>query len=152
MTDKPPPDPADHAQDIALRYARELEYLVSQRMLDLGVDPRQIGASDHQHGIRHAAFHPHYRTGGGVTPDGRINLDSGLLNPELLAYLGGEAAKAWGESRWRDRLDAAIAHEYEEAKGGSHEYAYEHAPDTELPIGEHSRRLLRAIRDGERSR
>ncbi len=59
---------------------------------------------------------------------------------------------AWGEARWRDRLDAAIAHEYEEAKGGSHEYACEHAPDTGLPIGEPARRLLRTIRVGERSR
>ncbi len=85
MTDKPPPEPADHAQDFALRYARELDYLVSQRMLDLGVDPRHIGASDYRHSIQHAAFHPHDRTRGGVAPDGRIHLDSGLLNPELMA-------------------------------------------------------------------
>ena len=36
------------------------------------------------------------------------------------------------------------------AKGGSHDYAYEHAPNTALPIRPQARELARMIRDGER--
>jgi len=42
---------------------------------------------------------------------------------------------------------------YQEAKGGgSHEYAYEHGPETELPVRHEARELARKIRDGERRR
>lgn len=53
-----PVDPAQHAHDFALRYAEEMDYLASQRMLELGIDPDAIGSSDLTHGIRHAAFYP----------------------------------------------------------------------------------------------
>lgn len=57
------------------------------------------------------------------------------------------------KARLRDRIDSGIAHEYEEAKGdGSHEYAYERAVETELPIRHEARELTRKIRDGERRR
>jgi hypothetical protein len=50
-------------------------------------------------------------------------------------------------------MDAAIAHEHEEARrGGSHVEALEHAPDTELPIHDGGRHILRAMRPKERER
>lgn len=58
MIDKPPDDPADHAEDFAKRYAESMDYHVSQRMMELGIPVDQIGASAPEHGIRHAAFHP----------------------------------------------------------------------------------------------
>ena len=83
---------------------------------------------------------------------GRLNLDSEILNPELFRRLGPDASDASAKARLRDRIDAGIAHEYEEVQGGGHEYAYEHAPDTELPIRHQARELARKIRDGERRR
>ncbi len=128
-------DPAAHARSFAQRYAEPLNFLVENRMMELGINPLQIGVGDPEHGIRHAAFLPHEAGGGGNAPDGKLNLDSGILNPELFQRLGSEAADAYAKARLRDRIDAGIAHEYEEAKGGgSHEYAYEHAPETQLPI------------------
>ncbi len=146
-------DPAAHARDFAQRYAKPLNYLVESRMMELGIDPLKIGVGDPEHGIRHAAFIPHEANGGGNTPDGRLNLDSGILNPDLFKRLGPEASDAYTKARLRDRIDSGIAHEYEESKGGgSHEYAYEHAPDTELPVRHEARELAWKIRDGERQR
>jgi len=79
---------------------------------------------------------------------GDLTLDSGVLNPELLGTLPGSGE--WAKARLRDRFDAAIAHEHEEARrGGSHVEALRHAPDTELPIREGARRILRATRPKE---
>jgi hypothetical protein len=78
--------------------------------------------------------------GGGVAPGGRISVDSGVLNPEL------HPVEEWRDETFRRRITAAIANEYEEAIGGTHEYAVEHAPETELPVGEPVRKMLRAIR------
>ena len=102
---------------------------------------------------RRARVNPYERDGGGNTPDGRLNFDSGILNPELFRRLGPEASAAYAKARLRDRIDAGIAHEYEEVRGGgSHEYACEHAPETELPIRQEARALARTIREGERRR
>ncbi len=58
-----------------------------------------------------------------------------------------------GKGPGRDRLDAAIAHEYEEARrGGNHDEALKYAPETELPIAEGGRHILRAMRPKERQR
>lgn len=47
-------------------------------------------------------------------------------------------------------MHAAIAHEHEDARrGGSHAEALRHAPDTELPIREGARDILRAVRPNE---
>jgi len=51
-------------------------------------------------------------------------------------------------SRLRDRMDAVIAHEQEEARGTPHEEVVERAPDTTLPIGDNARRILRTIAEG----
>ena len=144
-------NPAAHARDFAERYAEPMNYHVENRMMELGIDPAQIGVGDPDHGIRHAAFMPHEVDGGGNTPDGRLNLDSGIFNPDLFERLGPKASHAYAKARLRDRMDAGIAHEYEEVKGGgSHEYAFERAPETELPVRHEARELARKIRDGER--
>jgi hypothetical protein len=148
--EKPPSDPADHAEDFAHRWADRLDQHCALRMEDLGVPSERIGSSDHDHGIAWAAFNPYERQGGGLSPGGRINVDSGVLNPAWNAARIGPFAQAlWEKSRLRHRIDAAIAHEYEEHQGGSHESAVENAPETELPVGGRVRALLRAIRLGE---
>src|SRR6266403_1639786 len=116
MTDHPPEIPADHAEDFAHRYSSWVDFVVSQRMLDLGIPAERIGASDHEHGIRHAAFHPHFRNAGCVSPDGRITIESGLFNPSLMDHLGSRVAQAWAEAKLSVRLNAVLAHEFEEAK------------------------------------
>jgi hypothetical protein len=51
---------------------------------------------------------------GGNDPAGRLTIDSGVLNPELLGTLPG--SKEWARGRLRDRSDATVAHEHEEAR------------------------------------
>ena len=85
-------DPAAHAREFAGRYAEPLNYHVENRMMELGIDPLKIGVGDPEHSIRHAAFIPHEVDGGGNTPEGRLNLDSGILNPDLFKRLGPEAS------------------------------------------------------------
>jgi hypothetical protein len=98
---------------------------------------------------RLAAFHPLQTDGGGVhPPTGRINPDAGIFQPDLLAGKApAEVSSHHARCRASVRMDAIIAHEYEEGVRGSHAAAEEHAPDTPLAIKEESRRLLRAIRD-----
>jgi hypothetical protein len=48
-------------------------------------------------------------------------------------------------ARLRDRIDAIIAHEWEEDRLGSHEAALKAAPRTELPVSDGARRILRAL-------
>src|SRR5262249_22543102 len=51
---------------------------------------------------------PRERTGGSNSSGARINLNSGILNPDLLApELGPEVATVWGRCRLRDRMEAA---------------------------------------------
>jgi len=123
MPDAPPADVAEHARDFAGRYADALEDHAARTMLDLGIPPDKIGDGDPVHGIRHSAFNPHQADGGGVSPDGRITVDGGVMNPELLtASYGVEAAKRWAV-RLRARLEAVIVHEITEYESGSHEEA-----------------------------
>jgi hypothetical protein len=143
MTDTPPTDPADHARDFAIRWADRLEIYAGVRMEELGIPSGMIGSSDYKRGVAWRAFYPHEIDGGGVAPGGRISVDSGVLNPEL------HPVKEWADANLRHRFDAAIAHEYEEAMGGSHEYAVEYAPETDLPVGGEVRKTLRAIRLSE---
>ncbi len=66
-------------------------------------------------------------SGGGNDPAGGLTLDSGVSNPELLGTLPGN--EEWAKARLRDRVDAAIAHEHEEARrGGNHVEALEARP------------------------
>jgi hypothetical protein len=65
------------------------------------------------------------------------------LSPDLLKGKPGEAVYAMARSR--DRIDAIIAHDYEEDQLGSHEASLEHAMNTKLPIGHGARRMLKAM-------
>ena len=123
-------------------------------MLDLGIDPARIEMPDYVHGIRHAAFHPHGMESGNISPDGRMIVDSGLFNADLLkAEYGRKAGKLFDGSRLRDRLDSILAHEYEEQRHGmSHEQALKAAPKTALPISHRARRIYRSSLNRPRSR
>jgi hypothetical protein len=99
-------------------------------------------------GVRRA-FHPDEGTGGGVTVGRGISVDSGILNPELLGNpAAGGAARAWAKARLRDRIDAVIAHEYEECVRGSDAAARQHAPSTVLLISAEARAILRQMAGG----
>ena len=135
-----PADPAEHARRVAREWHDVAEAHVRRRMRELGIPAGMIGSSDHKRRGERYAFFPDEIDGGGVAPGGRLSVDSGVLNPDL------HPIKAWAEETLRRRFDAIIAHEYEEAIGGTHEYPVENAPETELPVGGRVRKLLRAIR------
>lgn len=142
-------DPAEHAERSAREWRDVAETYVRRRMQELGVPEARIGSTDHRHVLGVSAFNPYERDAGGVTPDGRLNVDSGVLNPEQLSHLASPAPQAWREARLRTRIDAAIAHEDMEWRAGTHEAAVELAPETDLPIGGRPRKPLRAVRLGE---
>jgi hypothetical protein len=147
-------DPAAHARDFAERFAQDLDLAVAERMGELGLHDDQIGRPDSIAGIQWAAFHPHGIEGGNNSPSGRLIVDSGLLNLELLRKdYGKKAAKLFAKSRLRDRLDAIIAHEYEEYRHGmDHEAALRAAPRTALPITERAREIAKAMEKGWKGR
>ena len=146
---RPPDDPADHAEEFAHTWVDRLENAVEGRMHALDIPEEQIGSGDHQHGIAWCTFSPFERDGGGNSPGGRINVDSGVLNPELMRRLGPEVSEVWARARLRDRIDSVIVHEFEEDKGGSHEYAVANAPMTAIPVNDRVRTLLKRIKEGE---
>ena len=118
-----PADPAEHAVRSAHEWEDVAEVYVQKRMRQLGVPERQIGVRRRERRYRHAAFVPSEGDGGGITPDG-INVDSGVLNPQLSAEeIGPHASAIWRKARLRDRIDAVIAHKYEESIAGTHESA-----------------------------
>ncbi len=141
-------DAAAHAADFATRNADALERIVQQRMRDAGVPVHLIGEIPFGGGVRRA-FLPEEGTGGGVTVGRGINVDSGVLNPNLLGDpVAGGAAHAWSRARLRDRIDAVIAHEYEECIRGSDQAARKHAPNTKLRISDEARTILRQMAGG----
>jgi hypothetical protein len=76
-------------------------------------------------------------------------VDSGVLNPRLNSEaIGPEASELWAISRLRDRVDAVIAHEHPEGQEIPHDEVVQRAPDTELPIGENARKILRSMAEG----
>jgi hypothetical protein len=84
-------------------------------------------------------------TGGNVIGE-RIVVNSGVFNPELLTErYGPDVGEIWAKSRLRDRIDAVIAHEVAEAKTGTHEGAEALVAETDLPVSEGARRILRAM-------
>jgi hypothetical protein len=143
-----PADPAEHAARAAREWQDVAESYVRRRMKELGIPEERIGSPDHHHGLDTRAFNPHECDAGGVSPDGRINVDAGVLDPDRAATLNPPAPEAWRKARLRTRIDAAIAHEDMEYLTDSHDLAVELAPETDLPIGKEPRRLLRAIRLG----
>jgi hypothetical protein len=148
------PDNVAHARDFSLRYAEDIDLAVSQRMVDLGIPRERIGMPDDDRGIEWAAFHPCGTNGGYNSPDGRLVVESGLFNLDLLRKdYGDEAAKLYAASDVTSRLDSIIAHEYAEHRhGGSHVEALRHAPSTELSITDRAREIGRAMEKGWRGR
>jgi len=141
-----PADPAEHAVDFSLRWYDCLGELTRKRLAKLGIPRDQIGALDQDFDDRVAAFHPKERTGGGISPGARINLNSGIFNPELLAgHPNPGVSSIWERARSRDRFDAVAAHEFHEGRGMAHEEAERRAANTELQVTDGARRILRAM-------
>jgi hypothetical protein len=138
-------DPATHAVDFATRNADAFERIIQQRMRDVGVPEHLIGDIPLGGGARRA-FLPQAGTGGGVTVGKGINVDSGVLNPHLLGDpAAGGAALAWSRARLKDRIDAVIAHEYEECIRGTDQATRQYAPITRLRISDEARAILRQM-------
>ena len=147
-------DPARHARDFAERYAEPLDRLVAVRMEDLGLSMDQIGMPDDDRGIPWAAFHPLGTEGGYNSPDGRLVVESGLFNFDLLREdYGEDAARLYADSDVTSRLDAIIAHEYEETATGAAMSRRSNMPlPPELPITDRAREIARAMQKGWRGR
>jgi hypothetical protein len=144
-----PTDIAEHASQVAREWEDVGEAYVQATMRELGIAEYRIGAPDYERGGIRKAFLPDETRGGTNDQWERLYVDSGILNPELNAAQNGrEAAKIRADSRVRDRVKAVIAHEDVESRGVTHDEAIQLAPDTELPIGENARRILRSIAEG----
>ncbi len=141
MIEMPPADIADHAQDFARRRQPQLEAYCSVRMQEVGVPNDLIGADDLRARMKWTSFDPEGREGGTITKG--IVVNSGVLNPELLK--GEKGSRVWAKARLKDRIDAIIAHEYEESRLGDHVKALKAAPKTELGITDGARRICRAM-------
>jgi hypothetical protein len=141
MIEKPPSDPAAHAEDFAHRYAHDLDAYCAIRMEELGIPEHLHGAPDFASDGQWRAFIAHDRVGGRITTG--ITVNSGCLNPHLLKGLPG--SRVFAHATLRDRIDAIIAHEYEEDRLGTHELALRHGAKTALLVTEGARRILRAM-------
>ena len=139
--DKPPADIADHAQDFAHRYERELDQYAAIRMGELGIPKRLHGTRDFEGDGTWKAFIARDRQGGSLLEG--IAVNSGCLNPELLK--GKPGSRTFARARLKDRIDAIIAHEYEKDRTGSHAGALTAGPKTELTVSEEARRILKAM-------
>jgi hypothetical protein len=140
MPDTPPIDPADHAEDFAHRWADRLDEYCALRMQELGIPDDRLGADDLRPYMRWCAFDPEGREGGSIS--GGVVVNSGVLNPDLLK--GQKGSRIWPRARLRDRIDAAIAHEWAEAELVNHEAALKAAAKTGLPVSNGARRILKA--------
>jgi hypothetical protein len=58
MTDKPPADPADHAEDFSRRYAEDLDIVAGPAMMDLGIPDNQRGSATIPEGAGSTASSP----------------------------------------------------------------------------------------------
>ncbi len=136
-----PADPGLHARQIAQEWEDVGERYVRGRMKDLGIPHHERGQPDYDGDGQWRAFDPQGRKGGANTTGAVV--DSGVLNPDLLK--GKKGGRIWPRMRLRDRIDATIAHEYEELQaGGKHADAVKAAAKTKLPISDEARRLNRA--------
>ncbi len=145
-------DPVAHARDFSERYAEDVEVIVADRMMELGIPNQQIGRPDPDHQGQWRAFFPQQGTGGGVVGD-QINADAGLFDTDLMTRIyGPKIGEKWAKDRLRDRLDQIIAHEHAEASGISHAEAVQRAAETPLTIREKVRERLREMAEAERRR
>lgn len=111
-------------------------------MEELGIPEHLHGTRDLEDDGRWTVFIARDRQGGSLLEG--IAIHSGCLNPQLLK--GKPGARVFARARLRDRIDAIIAHEYEELRHeGSHAAALKAAPKTMLPISDEARRLCRAM-------
>ena len=149
---RPPTDPADHSEDFSRRYAEDLDIVAGQAMLDLKLADGQMGARDATRNREHHSFFPGDREGGTVSPAGQVTLDSGLMNPDLLANYDEATRELWRRTRIKDRAQAIIAHELAEHEDKDHELALIAGPKTELPISHAARELLRQMERGWKGR
>ena len=136
-----PADPGLHAQQIAREWEDVGERYVRRRNRELGILEHMNGQPDYAGDGRWRAFDPNTRTGGQNTAS--VNINSDVLNPDLLE--GEKGGRIWPKTRLKDRIDAIIAHEYEELMPeGRHVNALKEAARTKLPISDEARRLNRA--------
>jgi len=148
-----PADPALHAKEVAREWEDVAESYIQERMRQLGIPDHQIVAPDYQRGSVRRVFLADEAIGGSYGSGRRLFVDSGVLNPKLNAeVIGSEASKVWAKARLRDRIEAVIVHEHLEAQGIPHDEVVERAADTNLPISENARRILRRIAEGVRRR
>jgi hypothetical protein len=110
-------------------------------MQELGIPDEMNGEPDYDGDGWRQAFNPFGRQGGGCVTG--VVVDSGVLNPELLK--GKKGPRLYPRMRLRDRIDSAIAHEYEELRHSTHGEALKAAAETKLPIRDEARRLNRAM-------
>jgi hypothetical protein len=136
-----PADPAEHAIRFAREWVDVAETYVERRMRDLGIPKDLIGAADPYRRKPWHTFDPDGTVGGNITIG--ITVNSGVLNPDLLK--GKKGGKLWSEARLRDRIDAVIAHEFEEDRHITHQEAVRAAPKTDLPITRGARQILKAM-------
>jgi hypothetical protein len=136
-----PADVALHAGQVAQEWRDVGECYVRRRMKELGIPDNQIGQPDYDGDGHWRSFDPNGRKGGANTTGAVV--DSGVLNPDLLK--GQKGGRIWPKMRLKDRIDAAIAHEYEELHAdGRHARAVKNAAKTKLLISQEARRLNRA--------
>jgi hypothetical protein len=152
--------------DFASRYCEELKLIVANRMRRLGIPEDMIGIRGYA-GLEEGAFvrFPSTQIGGNVNPrlaPGRqagIALDHGILD-SAHPRLGN--VPSWRSARLRDRIDAAIVHEYLEATlqppshftglaaaDWLHREAVRLAPDNTMAISAGARRILVEYRRAE---
>jgi hypothetical protein len=149
--------------DFANRYADDLNTVVGNRMRQLGVPEAMIGIRNYP-GLDDGAFtrFPSTQIGGNINPNlvpghqAGIALDHGIFDA---AHPTMSNVPSWARATLRDRMDAAIVHEYIEAtlqppsnlSGGAaadwlHNEAIRRAPNTPMPITLGARRILTVYR------
>ena len=136
-----PNDSARHAVESAREWEEVCESYLRRRMRELGIPRDKIGAIDPYRRKPWHTFDVDGTVGGNITTG--ITVNSGVLNPDLLKREKGD--KVWAKARLRDRIDAVIAHEYEEDRHITHDAAIQAAPETELPVTDGARRILKAM-------
>ncbi len=145
-----PPDIANFAD----RYQEPLSRLIGNRMRQVGVPDEMIGVE--WWGVGKGPFvryHPpqlggNIRVGSNGNPG--INVDPAVFdaNAPKVGKL-----PSWRSASLRDRIDAAIAHEYAEALAPQgvdfHIHAIKNAENTSLKISDRARQILKEYRQAE---
>jgi hypothetical protein len=152
--------------DFTTRYAADLNTVVGNRMRQLGVPEDMIGIRNFA-GLDEGPFvrFPSTQVGGNVNPNlipghqAGIALDHGIFDA---AHPDMAGVTSWARASLRDRMDAAIVHEYIEAtlqppsnfQGRAavtwlHDQAIRRAPETTMPITLGARRILAEYRQAK---